>query len=201
MKTYRSWIFLLAALMGGCLSRPSLVKQSFAFAAPPASNATATNGPVVGIRRITVASPFDSQALTYRTGANSYERDPYAGFLTSPDESLAEPLRGYLRNSGSFRAVTEPESEVVPEVQLEITVSQLYGDFRNLAKPTARMDIRFMAFKKGRNSPILQKDYTRAIPLQARTAAALVNGWNEALKQITTEAAGDVNQALQAKPD
>lgn len=187
---------LIILLLGGCLSRPSLVKESFAFAIPPAPNATTTSGPVLGIRRIFVAPPFDSQSLTYRTGANSYERDPYAGFLASPDDSLAEPLRDYLRNSGLFRAVTEPDSNLTPNLELEVTVSQLYGDFRNRSQPTARFEMRLLAFKHGSTSPVLQKDYTRNIPLQARTAAALVAGWNEALNQIITEAAQDLGHGL-----
>jgi len=69
--------------------------------------------------------------------------------------------------------------------------------FRNRTHPAAVLEMRFLASKNGGTSPVLQKDYTGNIPLQARTAAALVAGWNEALKQITTEAARDLNQAMQ----
>lgn len=195
------WILSLAALLGGCLSRPSLVRESFAFAIPPASNAPATNGAVLAIRRIFVAPPFDSQSLTYRTGDYSYERDPYAGFLASPDESLAEPLRAYFRNSGSFGVVTEQDSGMTRNVTMDITASQLYGDFRDRARPAAVLEMRFLAFKAEGTSPVLQKDYSRNIPLKARTAVALVAGWNKALEQITAEAARDLNQAMQVKPD
>src|SRR5579871_1622756 len=92
-------LFIGALLLGGCLSRPSLEKQSFAFPIPPVSANSPANGPGLGVRRILVASPFDTQALTYRTGAFSYERDPYAQFLASPDQILVEPVCQYLRNS------------------------------------------------------------------------------------------------------
>lgn len=190
-----------ALLFGGCLSRPSLSRETFAFSTPPESNAIATNGPVLGIRRIFVASPFDLEALTYRTGEFSYERDPYAAFLASPEESLAEPIRGYLRASGYFRAVPEPDSALKPDIELEVTVTELYGDFRGRAHPVARLQMRFVATQSGGAKVLLEKVYSRDIPLQARTAAAVVKGWNEALKQITTEAAQDLNQAMQAKPD
>ena len=197
MKTFAPCI-LLAILLGGCLSRPNLVRDSFTFATPPAAENASASGPVVGVRRILVAAPFGSPALTYRTGTFSYERDPYADFLASPAEILIEPVCQYLRNSGSFRAVAEPSSTVTSEVELEIVVSRLYGDFRDHAHPIAVFQMRFVASKKGASANVLlQKEYVRNIPLPARTAAALVAGWNEALKQITTEAAADLKTAVE----
>ena len=194
-------VVMAMALLAGCLSRPSLVKESFTFASPVVSNAApAETGPVVSITRISVAAPFDTEALTYRTGSDSYERDPYAGFLVLPEESLAEPVRGYLRNSGCFRAVTEAGSAQASDIGLEISVPQLYGDFRDRSHPAAVLRMRFVAVGKNirgkRGTVLLQKDYSRAIPLRARTAATLVAGWNEALKQIVSEAASDLKATL-----
>ena len=199
----RRFLYVLAlvgvAAVTGCLSRPSLVKESFAFAIPPASNAPAEMGRVIGIRQISVAAPFDTQPLTYRTGNDSYERDSYAGFLVSPEQSLAEPVRAYLRNSGYFSMVTEPRSAQTPDVEFEISVPQLYGDFRDHSHPTAVLRMRFLAFENARGKPgkvLLQKDYSRNIPLSARTAAALVTSWNTALEQVVSEAAADLKAAL-----
>lgn len=81
MKTLRRCIFLLAAiLMTGCLSKPHLARQSFTFAIPPAAENSATSGLELGVRRITVSSPFDSQSFTYWIGEFYYERDPYLNF-------------------------------------------------------------------------------------------------------------------------
>ncbi|HXT11499.1 MAG TPA: ABC-type transport auxiliary lipoprotein family protein [Candidatus Angelobacter sp.] len=198
MKTIICILLLGAVALGGCLSRPNLVKETFAFSSPKASTAETNEGPVIGIRQISVAPQFDGQSFTYRTGELSYERDPYAGFLVSPEESLAEPLREELRNSGAFRAVTEPDSQLKPDVELEISVPQLYGDFRDKARPVAVLQMRFLATKNtgGKPKVLLQKDYVRKIPLSARTAAALMAGWNQALQQITTDAANDLKAAV-----
>lgn len=199
MKGFPQRVLIIGAfLLGGCLSRPSLEKQSFAFAVPPASENSASTGPELGVRRILVASPFDSQALTYRTGAFSYERDPYAQFLAAPDQILIAPVCQYLRNSGFFRRVAEPNSGVTSEVELEIVVLQLYGDFHDHAKPAAVLQMRFLAYRTSKASTdvLLQKEYILNIPLQTRTAAALLAGWNEALREITTEAAGDLKSAV-----
>lgn len=197
-KRPRCIVLLGAILMAGCLSRPHLERQSFAFAIPPAAENASSNGPEIGVRRVRVASPFDTQSLTYRTGEFSYERDPYAEFLSAPAEILVEPVRQYLRNSGVFGGVSGPNSTVNPEIELEITVLQLYGDFRDRTHPEATLRMRFVASRTGDGSRkvLLQKEYIRNIPLQARTAAALVTGWNEALKEITSEAAEDLKEAV-----
>src|SRR5262245_9009266 len=136
MRTMQCAVLLCAALLlGGCLSRPNLPKESFAFEVPPASLSPTANGPEIGMRRILVASPFDTQPLTYRTGTFSYERDPYAEFLAPPGEILVEPICESLRGTGFFRGVTEPDSSVKPEVEFEVAVLRLYGDFRDRAHP------------------------------------------------------------------
>lgn len=191
-----SLLFPAVALSAGCLSRPALVKESFAFASPPISNSVAKAGPVLGLRQVFVAPPFDSQAFTYRTGAFSYERDPYAGFLVSPEESLAEPVRTYFRNSGAFAEVSEPQSAVKPQIELEISVTQLYGDFRDRSHPAAILEMRLLAYQNAAEGPsklILHKDYSSRILLQGRTAAALIAGWNEALRQLCLQAVADLN--------
>lgn len=198
MKKHFCILILLALVLGGCLSRPSLVKETFAFATPPASPNASKEGPVLGIRQIFIAAQFDNQSFTYRTGKFSYERDPYAGFLVTPEESLGEPIRAYFRNSGLFRAVAEPDSQIKPDIELEISVPQLYGDFHDRMHPTAVLEMRFMATGSTNGTPtvLLQKDYTKHIPLRARTAAELMTGWNEALQQITANAASDLKAVV-----
>src|SRR5271169_4481326 len=116
---------LLAGVCGltGCLSRPALNKQTFTFDAPTisATNAVA-GGRVLGIRSLQIAAPFDSRSFVYRTGEFSYARDPYAGFLEPPAEELLAPVRGWLRDSGDFSAVTEAGSALKPDILVEINV-------------------------------------------------------------------------------
>ena len=49
---------------------------------------------------------------------------------------------------------------------------------------------------------LLQREYSRGIPLKTRTPAALVEGWNQALIQILDSAALDVERldAIAPKP-
>jgi ABC-type uncharacterized transport system auxiliary subunit len=182
----------------GCLSRPPLVKEEFTFSASPAgAAATGRNGTILGVRRLTVAAPFDGQSFVYRTGDFSYERDPYADFLSAPSQSLEQPLRDSLRNSGAFGAVAEPGSALLPNLLTEITVSKLYGDFRTNAAPAAVIEMRFIFFEASNGvagKVRFQKTYSERVPLPRRTAAALMAGWNEALDRIVANAVADLRR-------
>ena len=184
---------LLVSICGltGCLSRPALHKQTFTFNAPAISPGKVVAGDrVLGIRRLQVAPPFDERSLVYRTGDFSYVRDPYAEFLDSPDEDMMAPVRGWLRANGGFRAVVENGSALPPNEMVEINVTQLFGDFRQREHPVAVMAMRFVFFDAPNGvpgKPILQKEYSRSIPLSAPTAAALVEGWDQALAGILAE--------------
>lgn len=188
---------VLAVLMlTGCLSRPALDRQTFAFGWPetPSTNAPGRDG-VLGIRKITVASPFESRSLVYRTGEDAYVRDPYAEFLDSPEEGLMTPLRVRLGSQGDFKTVLEPGSGVRPGMWVEINVGQLYGDFRQRTRPQAVLTMRFIFFSATTNfpsKPFFQREYSRDIVLGAPTAPELMKGWNQALDEITAEALSDL---------
>ncbi len=190
-------LLAVACLLCGCLSRPYLNKQTFVLEIPPAPapNRAAKSHRVVAIRTLRVAVPFDGRSLVYRTGEFSFESDPYAEFLVSSAESLLFPIRGWMREAGYFEAVVEPGSACKPDTMAEISVLQLYGDFRQPRDAAAVLTIRFVLFDSPRGVPgklILEREYSRRIPLKARTADALMAGWNEALVQILAELGSDL---------
>jgi uncharacterized lipoprotein YmbA len=189
---------LAVGVLSGCLSRPSLIQQSFCFAAPAAlTNSAAPNARVLAIRSIRVAAPYDSQSLVYRTGEFSYERDPYAQFLISPAASLRQPLRAFLANSGVFQAVATPDSALPVNTVVEVFVRQLYGDLRNSSHPAAVLDMSFIFFDAPQGIPgrvLFRKDFARRIPLTSRTATGVIAGWNQALREIASEVDSDLEK-------
>lgn len=196
--TFTSAGLLLATLflVSGCLSRPPLKQQSFTFSGPATASTNATpNGPVLQIRRITVAPPYDSQTFAYRTGTASYERDTYAQFLVPPAESLQSPIRRYLLATGAFGDVTTRDSLEPANLLLEVQVDQLYGDFRNKSKPEAVLAIEFVLYNARQGSPEtirLRKEYRERVPFQPPKASALMEAWNKALRQIMTKFSADL---------
>ena len=198
-NTMRAVLLATVCLLTGCLARPHLDQQSFIFAPPPPSAPkVAPSGRVLGIRTLQVAAPFADRAFVYRTGDFSYERDPYAEFMVPPADELLSPVCGWMREAGVFHAVVQAGSALKPDTLVEIDVGQLYGDFRQAENATAVLSMRFEFFDAPNGVPgkaILQREYARKIPLKARTADALIDGWNQALAQILASAMLDFGRS------
>ena len=166
----------------------------------PTNAATAR---VLGIRTLEIASPFEGRSLVYRTGDNAYVRDPYAEFLDTPSQSLLVTIREWLRNNGSFSVVVEPGSSLKPNTFAEISVTRLYGDFRQPQQAAAVLRMHFRFFDATNGLPgkvLLEQEYSRSIALKSATPAALMEGWNLALTQVLTQVFSDFQRSESGGP-
>ena len=186
----------LGCLLTGCLTRPALERQNFALQTPAvASPATSPVGGVLVLRSCEISPLFAGRALVYRTGVNTYENDPYAGFLVAPNRVVALPIRAFLANSGLFTSVLEPDGLAMADQFLQINVDDLCGDFQTPGQPAAVLSLRIVLFDAKGGKPgkiVFQKAYSRRLPISHNTAAALVAGWNQALGEILNEVASDL---------
>lgn len=152
---------------------------------------------MVSIRSLRVAAPFDDRSLVYRVGDFSYTADPYAEFLVSPAESLRPPIRSWMRQSELFRTVVEPGSALKPNTMAEITVLELYGDFRRPTEAAAILRLRFVLLDSPDGIPeklAFEGEYSRRVSLKARNANTLMAGWNQALDQILAQLGSDLRR-------
>ena len=189
----------LTSCLSGCLSRPALNQQTFSFNSPTLAATNSVAGrPVLAIKKLEIASPFEDRALVYRTSEFTYVRDPYAAFLDTPAQELLATLRAGLSSQGNFSAVVDTGSALKPDTLLEINVSQLYGDFRQRTQAQAVLTMRFTFFAatNGIAAQVLfQKEYSRALPISTPSAAALMQGWNQALTEILESVSSDYHQS------
>jgi cholesterol transport system auxiliary component len=197
LASWRIACLVTICLLCGCVSRPYLEVRSFAFTAPPASKLDPgfQTHRVVAIRSLRVAAPFDRRSLVYRMGEYAFESDPYAEFFVPASEGLLLPIRSYLRQAGAFEAVVEPGSALKPNTVAEFSVLDLYGDFRKSQQGAAILRLRVLLFDSPNGIPgklVLEREYSRRIPLEVRTPDALMAGWNEALAQILAQLVSDV---------
>ena len=196
-------ILIFACALSGCLSRPALKRQTFAFTIPEMAPTNVATARVLGIRNLEIAAPFEGLPLVYRTGDYSYVRDPYAAFLDTPAESLLAAIHEWLRGNASFSAVVEPRSSLKPNTLGEIRVTRLYGDFRQPQCPAAVLTIHFLFFDAPNALPgrvLLEREYARSIPLKSATPAALMDGWNQALTQVLTQVISDFRNSESEEP-
>ncbi|MCX5682079.1 MAG: ABC-type transport auxiliary lipoprotein family protein, partial [Planctomycetota bacterium] len=196
--------FALGCVLTGCLSRPALVRQTFALQAASLANSAAPAGQaVLEVRALEVSPRFEGLDFIYRRGADLYQADPYAGFLISPSRELAIALRSGFRSSGAFKDVVEPKSQLGADTALEVYITELYGDFRKPDQLAAVLSMRLLFFETGNGKarqPFLEKEYTCRVPLPQKTAAALVAGWNQALGKTVADVVADLAATEATRP-
>ncbi|MDD2676653.1 MAG: ABC-type transport auxiliary lipoprotein family protein [Methylacidiphilaceae bacterium] len=175
----------------GCVRRPTrLPPETFDFA--PSTGSSAKQGdsrPAVVLRTIRVVAAFAGEDFVYRASDYRYERDPYAHFLSSPELLIRTAVSDDLQASGLFQAVVGAGSAIMTHTFAEISVRQLYGDFRPGRPPAAVIALRFLLIQSPRGIPLWERTIVRHIPIRERSAPALMRGWNAGLRQILAEAA------------
>jgi cholesterol transport system auxiliary component len=199
----RYWLGLLVAFStAGCVSvsveRQFAARRYFVLDvagdhAPAMSNAVG----VLKISNVRVSPRYDSKGFVYRTADTSYETDFYHQFLVPPGPMLTDEVQQALSRADIFQYVVNSASQLEPTHVLEGTADALYGDFSDPTSAQAVLTMSFLLSRAGSNGPevILQKHYRKAVPVQSRTAAALVKGWNEALEAILASLVADLKTA------
>jgi hypothetical protein len=95
-----------------------------------------------------------------------------------------------MRASGVFGRVAEPGSGLTATLVSEVSVNELYGDFRKASQPVGTMEIHFICYeiKDGAAGRIvLDKVFARETPLSRKTPDALMAAWNIDLREIMEE--------------
>jgi len=191
---------LLFALSASCVSLERSYPEKRFFVVELGDTAQRSNPAgdqtllVSGLR---VSPRYADKSFVYRTSESGYESDFYNQFLTSPDTMLSEEVRKGLGASPAFKYVIGPSSQLQPNYVLEGSVNALYGDFRNLNKPAAVLEIEFFLHNEDSANPgiVLQKRYIKTVPLSGRSPEALIKGWSQALESILAELNTDLQNA------
>jgi cholesterol transport system auxiliary component len=183
-------ILLAAALLCGCASDPVWRREAFAFSQPADPPSTNAQPNIVALNRVSISPLFQSRSFTYRKGEDTYEQDPYAGFLIPPERALAESIRAWLRASGVFGRVVDPGSGLAPTLVAEVSVNVLYGDLRNASRPVGTMEIHFVCYEVKDEMPgriVLDKVCGHETPMTRKTPGALMAAWDTDLREIMQE--------------
>lgn len=183
----------------GCGSEPKWKSRSFAFALPaqPPSAGSKTN--ILMLRRLTIAPLFQGRSFTYRMAENAYEHDPYAGFFVLPERAIEHPVCAWLRAGGAFGSVIEPGSGLTPSLVAEVSINELYGDFRKPAQPAGTLEIHFVLYEVKPDGPgrvLVDKVCAHQTPMAKAAPAALAAAWDADLRLIMA----DINVELKQLP-
>ena len=192
--------FLLCLFFSGCVSLDRSYPDKHYFVLEvnrdgPPSNQTA-NG-ILEVSDIRISPRYEGQSFVYRISDASYESDFYNQFLIAPAALVTEEVRKGLTQSRIFEYVINSSSQLQPTHRLDGIVNALYGDFRNISASRAVLEIEFFLSKQLPTGTeiVMNKRYSKAVPLSGRSPDALVKGWDEALDGILTSLIADLKSA------
>jgi hypothetical protein len=79
---------------------------------------------------------------------------------------------------------------LTPDLAVEVSIHELYGDFRNASQPLGRLALRFTCFelKDGATGRIVfDRVSAHGTPLAGKSPAALMAAWETDLREIMQE--------------
>ena len=193
-------LYVWLAILSGCGSRQAYNKKYYIFnAIRQEESFKAKEDGILEVRHFTIDSAFNGKGLVYRTGEFEYETDFYNEFLVSPSAMITEKARTWLSESGLFKRVLDPGSQIDPTHIIEGNITELYGDFRDKSSPMAAMKIRvFLLEIISGIEPVIVigKTYKSSIALESRSAEDLVGAFDRCLAEILAKVERDLAEKL-----
>ena len=195
--------FLLLIFVSGCINfdfeRSYPEKHYFAFDAGWDEKSAASDQTVNGVLEVSelrISPRYQGQSFVYRISDAGYESDFYNQFLIAPAALITEEVRKGLAQSRIFAYVTNSASQLRPTHRLEGTVNALYGDFRSGGgRAVVELEVFLTKQAPTGTEVVMDKRYSRSVPLTRRSPEALVKGWDEALRGIFTSLITDLKAA------
>ncbi len=182
------FFIISCVLLTGCLNAKYVTRTQYAFEVNNAETASSkANTNILEVTPVNIDPKFSGISFVYRLNNVNYTDDFYNIFMTIPAKQLQHVFSNYLSRRGLFQHVTDTQSIVQPNYILATKVLELYADYRNKAKPTGVMTIRFTFMKlvEHKNSKILiNQTFREAIPLKNKDSASLMQAWNKGLTKI-----------------
>jgi cholesterol transport system auxiliary component len=147
---------------------------------------------------VRVAATYAGSGLVYRLDDVRYVTDAYHVFGADPGAMLDSRMADWLGRTGPFSNVVPPGSTQPAPYVLEVTVGDLYGDFREGLAPAAVVSMQFILIDQA--SPRQKVAYERTIvsrvKLPKASPDALVRGYGTAIAEILLQVATDLNAAV-----
>ena len=142
------------------------------------------------IERADVNPAYMHRDFNYRIGTDEFISDYYNQFYRPVGALISSELYKWLSNSALFRDVL-PVNTLLLDAKylLDSKVVDIYGDYRNPEDPRAVLNMQFFLIDESTDTPEITYTnvYNQSVSISSRTPGALVDGWNQALKNILTD--------------
>ncbi len=147
-----------------------------------------------------ISEEFDLRNFIILREKNRYIKEYYNKFMINPSSMLTKETRNWFANRGYFQAVLTEGTIVDADYILEGNVISIYGDFRDLKKPEAVIEVQFQLVETtGSNNLILSKIYSDREELDDNTSEELIEAYERAFENILQRLADDIASQLKKR--
>ena len=195
------FIGCLASLLVACsIGRPK--PQATTYIVDPPIEVRLPPGPrppeALRVGSVRVAATYAGSALVYRLDDVRYVTDPYNAFVADSGAMLGSRMADWLGRTGPFGTVVPPGSTQPAPYVLEVTVGDLYGDFRGGMAPAAVVSMQFILIDQAspRQKVLYERTLGSRVQLPKASPDALVRGYGTAIAQILSQVATDLDAAV-----
>jgi cholesterol transport system auxiliary component len=192
------WVVSFALVLAACsIGRTARQATSYLIDPPFGAVPSVRRRPeTLRVGFVRVAAPYAGSALVYRLDDVRYASDPYHVFAADPGAMLGSRMAEWLERTGPFSHVVAPGSAPPAPYVLEVTVGDLYGDFRPGGQPAAVVSVQFLLIDQTSTRPKVAYERTLAsrAPLSNASPEALVRGFGAALAEILSQAASELSE-------
>jgi hypothetical protein len=189
--------FYLLALNLGCVSLQKNYpeRKYYVFDVRPPNNYN--HSPlqaVLEIRNFRVSPAYDGHEFVYRVSADGYKSDFYNQFFKSPASLIAQEAFRWFSQINMFEYTVVAPSETAGDYVLSGYVNSIYGDYADERSPKAVLALQFFLIKEvsGKDVLVFSKNYEKDVGISSRSPTALVNGWNDALREVLVDLESDI---------
>lgn len=191
MKDHRAGVRAGAGLAACCFSmiagscgleKSYPVKDTFVLRAGESSPVARVSPEVLRVESVRVAPPYGERNLVFRTGEVTMSPDYYNVFVANPEDLLTGELTRMLSESKAFSAVVEPGSVATATLRLDCTVTDLYADVRDKAKPAALCRARYRLLREETGRTVVAGEWTfeKSAAIASDSGEAAARGMGQA---------------------
>ncbi|MGB7293481.1 MAG: hypothetical protein WBD99_15015 [Thermodesulfobacteriota bacterium] len=172
-------------------------RRYYAFDVTSSSNYDASpKHAVLKIRNFRVSPAYTGHEFVYRVSPDVYESDFYNQFFKSPASLMTQEVFGWFSQINMFDHVVVAPSEIAGDYALSGYINSIYGDYTDDGLPKAVLALQFFLIKEdsGEDTIVFSRSYRKDVGITSKSPTALVNGWNEALREVLIDFENDLSR-------
>ena len=161
-------------------------------------NRESTGKEYLEIVKVRLNPEYYHQDFNYKISSNQFQNDFYNEFYKPVEVIVFAELYKWLSNAGIFKQVVPPNSIIDAKYYLYANIVDIYADFSG-ASPKAVLNMQFFLVDESETIPklVYTNVYSQQLTLSDALPNTIVNGWNEALKNIFTSFQNDLSSLPQ----